>query len=78
MYFKVVNQKIDGDEMQGCVIENRTPRFSWAAEHSDDGQRQSAYHIVVKNDSGCKWDTGWIDSQEQSAIYEGEILETGE
>lgn len=78
MYFKVINQKIDGDGSQGCVIENRTPRFSWAAEHSDDGQRQSAYHIVVKNDSGYKWDTGWIDSQEQSAIYEGEILETGE
>ena len=30
-------------------IDNRTPRFTWAAAHAERGERQTAYRIVIKH-----------------------------
>jgi len=61
------------------------PRFSWVVNHSERGQLQSAYQVLVasgqKNldaDRGDKWDSGKVISKESiNVIYGGGALESG-
>jgi len=60
------------------------PRFSWVLSHSERGQLQSAYQMLVassqKNleaEDGDKWDSGKIASEESINVpYAGGVLES--
>jgi len=78
MFFDVTNLAVDGDRHCGTVTDNQNPVFSWAAEHSENGRHQSAYHVKVRTVEKVKWDSGWVQDGRQFATYAGEMLKTGE
>lgn len=56
-----------------------SPRFFWIPGHSDRGQKQSAYQIVVSTDPRCEkadgWDSGRVASAEFThVVYAGKRL----
>jgi len=61
------------------------PRFSWVCNHSERGQLQSAYQILVGSnranldtENGDKWDSGKVVSKESINVpYAGNSLESG-
>src|SRR5207249_10798724 len=61
------------------------PRFSWVLEHSERGQSQSAYRMLVATrrdaldqDKGDQWDSGQVRSdQSTQVVYDGKPLESG-
>ncbi len=66
-------------------IDVSSPRFSWVLDHSERGQLQSAYQVLVassrgnlEGDNGDKWDSGKTASGESiNVLYEGSSLESG-
>ena len=62
-------------------IDVEKPRFSWILSHSDRGQKQSAFQIMVSTDPSLEradmWDSEKINSEQSLHIsYEGEPLES--
>eukprot|EP01116_Phalansterium_solitarium_P007853 TRINITY_DN2084_c1_g1_i2.p1 TRINITY_DN2084_c1_g1~~TRINITY_DN2084_c1_g1_i2.p1 ORF type:complete len:1037 (-),score=234.67 TRINITY_DN2084_c1_g1_i2:145-3255(-) len=56
-------------------VDVAVPRFSWALDHTDRGQSQSAYEIVVSNSAGNVWDSGKVVStQATQVLYGGPAL----
>src|SRR5690242_2792327 len=61
------------------------PRFSWVLEHSERGESQSAYQVLVAarretldEDKVDQWDSGKIESAESTQVtYTGKPLESG-
>ncbi len=78
MYFNLTRQAVDYQTKNNCVINTATPVFTWGAVHSEKNMTQHAYHIVVKNKDDIVWDTGWINTSEQRATYNGSPLKTAE
>lgn len=78
MYFKPIKMAVDGDALAGSVTDNVHPRFSWAAEHSENGMLQTAYRIVLEGDKGTRWDSGKVQTYEQKAVYAGESFKDNE
>ncbi|MBQ9407932.1 MAG: alpha-L-rhamnosidase N-terminal domain-containing protein, partial [Clostridia bacterium] len=59
------------------IIDTAQPLFSWAVGVC--GQETNASHRVsVARGGRIVWDTGYLDSEAQSAHYEGETLISGE
>jgi alpha-L-rhamnosidase len=66
-------------------IDVRQSRFAWALEHTERGERQSAYQILVATrpellaqDQGNQWDTGKVSSaQSTQVVYAGKPVESG-
>jgi len=60
-------------------IDTPRPRFYWTPQHSERGAAQSAYQIIVSDDTGqTVWDTGRTESPEFTHIvYAGKPLESG-
>lgn len=66
-------------------IDARQPRFSWRLQHTERGQKQSAYQLLVATrpelldqDKGDHWDTGKLASEESTqVVYAGKPLESG-
>src|SRR5947208_4260759 len=66
-------------------IDVAQPRFSWVLEHSERGQSQSAYRMLVATrrdaldqDKGDQWDSGQVRSdQSTQVVYDGKPLESG-
>ena len=60
-------------------IDDPIPKFSWLLEHSDRGETQKAYQIIVSSEVdrvdkgiGDIWDTGKVYSSESNNLtYEG-------
>ena len=78
MFFRPIHLAVDMDSRESTLTERKQPVFSWAAEHSEDGRWQTAYQIVVRNGQTIKWDSGWVEEERQSAVYQGLPLESGE
>lgn len=57
-----------------CVCDRRVPMFSWAAFHSEKNQSQSAYRLIVDVDGRTLWDSDWVESESQRAVYAGQPL----
>ncbi len=61
------------------------PRFSWVLEHTERGQTQSAYQLLVAtrvetldHDRGDQWDSGRVQSDQSiQVVYGGKPLESG-
>jgi alpha-L-rhamnosidase len=58
------------------------PRFTWRMEDNRQGAKQTAYRILVSNDSaglrsgkGITWNSGWVRSENQLVKYAGVHLE---
>lgn len=63
-------------------IDVTRPRFSWLLEHTERGQTQSAYQLVVSSapevSSGEAWDSGRVESSQSTQVtYAGKPLESG-
>ncbi|MFB3921067.1 MAG: family 78 glycoside hydrolase catalytic domain [Terriglobia bacterium] len=66
-------------------IDVKQPRFFWVLDHTERGQKQSAYQILVATrtellaqDKGDQWDTGKVASdQSTQVVYAGKSLESG-
>ena len=43
-------------------------RLSWELDAADRGIIQSAYRVVVSDENGPVWDSGWTESDEQTGI----------
>jgi alpha-L-rhamnosidase len=67
-------------------LEVAAPRLSWIDEATRNGERQTAYRILVASDpkllsrnEGDLWDTGRVESSESAQIvYEGKPLASGQ
>lgn len=53
------------------------PVFGWAVRSDRDGGRQSACHAVVYRENDILWDSGWVETAEQSIAYAGPALPEG-
>ncbi len=66
-------------------IDVARPRFSWVLDHTERGQAQSAYQVLVANrpelldrDKGDQWDSGKVASDDSAqVVYAGRPLESG-
>jgi len=63
-------------------VDTPAPRFSWVLEHSERGQGQSAYEIVVSSqaeaETGDCWASGKVDSADSiQVVYAGKLLAGG-
>lgn len=63
-------------------IDVKQPRFFWVLEHSERGQKQSAYQILVSTQPACDkpdlWDSGKVNSSESvQIVYQGKSLAGG-
>jgi len=66
-------------------IDVREPRFSWVLQHSERGQKQTAFQVLVSTerglldqDKGNQWDSGKMTSDESvHVVYAGKPLESG-
>ena len=61
-------------------VDYRNLSFSWKMCSQETGAKQTAYCIIVSDESGKKlWNTGWVDSDESVGIaYSGAALENTE
>ncbi len=58
-------------------IDNTTPEFRWEMVSDVQGQKQTAYQIVVKDGEETVWDSGKVESDISNGIaYEGSALES--
>jgi alpha-L-rhamnosidase len=66
-------------------IDVKQPRFSWVLGHTEHGQKQTAYQLLVAarpetlgQDKGDQWDSGRVpSSQSIQVVYAGKPLESG-
>jgi alpha-L-rhamnosidase len=63
-------------------VDVRQPRFFWVLEHSERGQAQSGYQVLVSSDpaaaAGDVWDSGKVASARSTqVVYAGKALESG-
>ena len=59
-------------------IDTDKPRFSWTTISDEKDVRQTAYQIIVSDDSGELWNSGKVDSDKQLWIpYSGGKLKSG-
>ncbi len=62
-------------------IDVKKPRFSWMLQHSERGQKQSAYQLIISAnpsaETGDLWDTGKVLSDQSiHVVYGGNLLES--
>jgi alpha-L-rhamnosidase len=66
-------------------IDVRQPRFAWVLRHTERGQTQTAYEILVAtelarlaSDQGDQWESGKVTSDDSTqVVYAGKALESG-
>jgi alpha-L-rhamnosidase len=65
-------------DMNSAIGLDRTPIFSWHVTSTERGFYQTAYQLVVTNESGTEvWNSGKVNSDQQSnIIYEGTALQS--
>jgi len=60
-------------------IDALAPRFSWEVNDSRRGALQTAYRIMIEDDSGLVWDSGKVDSGQCNQVrYEGPALKSAQ
>ena len=60
-----------------CITDTKKPIFSWSVISDTDNDRQTAYHVQVAVGKTILWDSGWVESTEQTAVYAGKELPAG-
>ena len=59
-----------------CVIESKKPVITWAVDSCK--APQAAYRLRVICGERILWDTNWVETDEQKAVYGGEAFIPGE
>ena len=67
-------------------VDISVPRFEWVLRHSERGEKQTAYQVLVatkadllKQDRGDQWDSGKVTSEDSiQVVYGGRPLESGQ
>ncbi len=64
-------------------VDVKLPRFSWVCRHSEKGQRQSAYEIIVSRQPGAEkgdmWESGKVLSGDSTqVVYGGKAVVSGQ
>ena len=59
------------------ISDAANPVFSWAVISSKTNAYQSAYKIIIKDGKNLLWDSGKVESREQSAVFSGSALPAG-
>lgn len=60
------------------AIDKASPRFGWKLTSDIQGDRQTAYQIILTSDNSKIWDSGKVKSnQSQLVTYKGKPLEKG-
>jgi len=70
--------------MQAAVVAKQTPRFSWEIVSAQNGQRQTAWQVIVSDDpktietdEGNIWNSGKEDGAHTFGIkYDGDALQS--
>ncbi|MBQ5840754.1 MAG: family 78 glycoside hydrolase catalytic domain [Clostridia bacterium] len=55
-------------------ITEDAPRFSWAAQATHHNAVQQAYRLQIRSEAALLWDSGWVESAQQEAFYDGAPL----
>ncbi len=72
---RIINLKCDG-EKEPLQVSPEKLCFGWNLESSKEGDKQTAYRLVVKKDREVLWDTGKVESEACLYIpYQGKPLE---
>ena len=72
---QIINLKCDG-EKEPLQVSPEKLCFGWNLESSKEGDKQTAYRLVVKKDREVLWDTGKVESEACLYIpYQGKPLE---
>lgn len=75
---RVKNIRLDYGQLKGQgryrITERENPVFSWAAEADGRNVSQAAYRLRVWCGTQTLWDTGWVESDAQEAVYGGTAL----
>ncbi|MBR2222932.1 MAG: hypothetical protein IJ973_01265, partial [Christensenellaceae bacterium] len=71
---KIYNLKCCG-EIFPLQVDRRRANFSWKLKAEENGEKQSAYRILVRDDQFIVWDSGKVASEDNLYIpYAGEEL----
>ena len=76
----LINVSADYNRLKESVrarLVGPAPLFSWGAVSDRPNARQSACRVCVET-TGQAWDSGWVETEEQSLQYAGEPLPEGE
>lgn len=59
------------DSPRGQITDSPAPSFDWAAVSDSKNDGQTAYRATVKQAESLLWDSGWVESEEQTCTYSG-------
>lgn len=80
--FKPTKIYVDRGLLRGTnayrITGSAAPVISWAAQNDTRGALQSAYRITVSCGDRTLWDSSWVTSSSQQAVYAGGALPCGE
>lgn len=77
MIFCPTNMKVNYMKSEYAVADTQNPIFSWGARHQIQDSRQAAYCIKVTHMNEVLWDSGFVYSSSQTAVYAGRPLPSG-
>lgn len=77
MNIKNVCLKTNYMKEEYAIVPDSRPIFSWGASCGDNDTVQTAYQIKVEAHGELLWDSGYTESENQSAVYEGKQLPSG-
>ena len=77
MNFKPIKLKVNYTDEKYAVSHTQRPMFSWGAEHTLKNAVQSEYRICVEFAGEVLWDSGFVKSDLQTAVYGGSPLPSG-
>ena len=60
-----------------CITDSKNPVFSWSCVSDTDNDSQTAYCVQVTMGKYSLWNSGWVESTEQLAQYDGKMLPAG-
>lgn len=77
MEFYPIEMRCEYMKSEYAVTDKKNPVLTWGAVNSKKGAYQKSFNIVVMCGDECLWDSGMVESKEQSVIYGGENLKSG-
>lgn len=74
---RLENGKIS-EKTEYCVVERMKPSVTWAIAAVESVAYQTAYRLTVQRGKEILWDTDWVMTPEQKAVYDGAEFRVGE
>ena len=77
MEFYPIEMRTDYMKSEYAITEKSAPLFTWGAFSSEKGAFQKSYRLTVTSSGEELWDSGVVESEKQSAVYDGKELKSG-